>query len=390
MTEESAGTESTSVLPATLRDRITKGREVFLLDTRTEDDFEEWHITGETVDVVNYPYFNLLDGIPDELHSDLPDDQPITVVCAKGGASDMVADHLDAAGYDAENLTGGMKQWARIYETAPMDVDGPATIVQFQRPSSGCLAYLVASAGEAAVIDPLRTFADEYVEEARALDAELTHALDTHVHADHISGVRALAEETDARPVLPDPAADRGIDYDQSITTVTDGDAVSVGDVDIEVVHTPGHTSGMTTYRVDNALFTGDGLFVESVARPDLEDPEAARNAAATLYETLAERVLDLPDETIVAPGHFGDAAVPTESGTYTATLGHLRAAMDPLSFEKDRFVEFIVDDMPPRPANYEEIIATNLGQETPDDERAFELELGPNNCAASEEALTN
>lgn len=91
----------------------------------------------------------------------------------------------------------------------------------------------------------------------------------------------------------------------------------------------------------------------------------------------------------MVAPGHFSDAAEPNDDGTYTATLGPLKASMEPLSMPREEFVEFILSDMPPRPANYEEIIETNLGQRSPGDDEAFRLELGPNNCAARQDALT-
>ncbi|MDL5360463.1 MBL fold metallo-hydrolase [Halalkalicoccus sp. NIPERK01] len=378
-----------SVSPEELKGRIDD-EDVFLLDVRSEGDFGEWRIEGETVDVVNYPYFQLLDGIPEDLLDELPKDRRITVLCAKGGSSEMIAGHLEEEGYDVDHLERGMNGWARIYEYAELDVEENATIAQYQRPSSGCLAYLVVSDGEAAVIDPLRAFTEEYVQDARTLGADIAYALDTHVHADHVSGVRTLAAETNVTPVLPEPAAARGVEYDLPYETVADGDALAVGDVEIEVIHAPGHTTGMTAYKVGDVLFTGDGLFTESVARPDLEDPEKARDAARTLYESLTERILTLPDETVVAPAHFSDAAIPQENGTYTAELGDLKERMDALSMDEESFVDFIVSGMPPRPANYEAIIAANLGHETPDDEEAFALELGPNNCAASEEALTN
>ncbi|MFC6734293.1 MULTISPECIES: MBL fold metallo-hydrolase [unclassified Haladaptatus] len=379
-----------SISPEALKDRIDSGEPVFLLDARGEGDFEEWHIDGETVDIVNYPYFQLLDGIPEDLLAQLPEDRQITVLCAKGGSSELVAAHIQDEGYDVNHLEGGMKGWARIYEYTELDVAVDATIAQYRRPSSGCLAYLVVSDGEAAVIDPLRAFAHEYEQDAHAMGADLTYALDTHIHADHISGIRTVAAETDATPVLPKPAADRGVEYDVPYETVADGDTLTVGDVEIEVIHTPGHTTGMTAYTVGNVLFTGDGLFTESVARPDLEDPEAAKRAAATLHQSLTEKVLTLPDDTIIAPAHFSDAATPQDDGGYTAELGDLQESMAVLSMDEVEFVEFIVADMPPRPSNYEEIIAANLGRESPDDEKAFTLELGPNNCAASDNALTN
>ena len=379
-----------SIMSKELKERIDGSDDTFILDARSEGDFEEWHIDGEHVEIANYPYFQLLDGIPEELLAELPDEQKITVLCAKGGSSEMVAEHLEEAGYDVDHLERGMKGWARIYEYTELDVDTDATIAQYQRPSSGCLAYLVVSDGEAAIVDPLRTFTDDYLQDARNLGADLVYALDTHIHADHISGVRSVAERTDATAVMPEAAAARGVDYDLQYETVEGGDTLTVGDAEIDVIHTPGHTTGMTAYKVGNVLFTGDGLFTESVARPDLEDPEAAKDAAKTLYESLTEKVLTQSADTVVAPAHFSDSATPNDDGTYTTALGKLRDTMKALSMDERSFVEFIVSGMPPRPANYEAIIATNRGQESPDDEAAFELELGPNNCAASEEALTN
>ncbi len=104
----------------------------------------------------------------------------------------------------------------------------------------------------------------------------------------------------------------------------------------------------------------------------------------------MQDRVLSLPDDTVVAPAHFSDSATTADDGTYTSTVGELRKSMAVLSMDREEFVEFILSDMPPRPSNYEEIIATNLGQRHTDDEEAFELELGPNNCAASQDSLTS
>ncbi|MDS0292612.1 MBL fold metallo-hydrolase [Halogeometricum luteum] len=402
--------EVESVAPETVKRRIDDGERVAILDVRAESEFEEWRIDGDGVEVVNVPYFELLDGIDDDQLERIPAGDPTIVVCAKGGSSEYVAGHLVEAGVNAANLEGGMKGWARIYDYRELDADTEATIAQYQRPSSGCLAYMVVSDGEAVVVDPLRAFVGEYVADARVMGADIEYAVDTHVHADHVSGVRELAAETGARVVLPESAVERGVEYDTDYETVADGDALSVGAVDIDVLHTPGHTSGMTSYLVDDAvLLTGDGLFTESVARPDLEgaDDEAARAAAGELYDTLRSTILPLDDDVLVAPAHFSDvdtsqgdvsgnrtqsddAATPREDGTYAARLGDLTARMDALSMDRDEFVEFILSDMPPRPSNYEEIIATNLGRRDAGDEEAFELELGPNNCAASGDAMTS
>jgi len=381
-----------SVDPIELRERIESGESVTILDVRGSSEYEKWHIDGENVTIENVPYYEFIEGVDQALLERVPDGDPVIAVCAKGGASEYVAGLLVQVGVDAVNMAEGMNGWASIFEATELTrAPGPATVVQFLRPSSGCLSYLVCEGGEAAVVDPLRAFTDRYLEEAADRGCALVYAIDTHVHADHISGVRALAAEPGVTAVVPEPAVARGIEYDVPYETLADGDVLEVGAATIEAVHTPGHTSGMTSYLVDGGvLLSGDGLFVESVARPDLEKGAAgAPEAAGLLYDTIHERILTLPGETVVAPGHVSDAAEPDTDGTYTAVLGPLAESIAVLHRDREEFVEFILSDMPPRPANHEEIIATNLGQRDTDDEEAFELELGPNNCAASQDALT-
>jgi len=380
-----------SVEPEQLKARIDDGEDVTLLDARMTSEYEEWRIEGESVESINVPYFEFLeDEIDEEVLAEIPEDRQVTVLCAKGGASEYVAGRLIEAGYDVVHLEDGMNGWARIYDAVEVtEYDGAGTLYQYQRPSSGCLGYLLVDGDEAAVIDPLRAFTDRYLDDADEHDADLAYALDTHVHADHISGVRDL-DEAGVEGVIPEAAVDRGVTYADELTQAADGDEFAVGDATIEAVYTPGHTTGMTSYLVDGSfLATGDGLFVESVARPDLEEgDEGAPDAARMLYESLQDRVLSLPEDTIVGGAHFSDAAEPAADGTYTAPIGQLVEEMDALTMDEADFVDLILADMPPRPANYEEIIATNLGQEQVDDEEAFTLELGPNNCAASQESL--
>ena len=396
-----------SVDPESLKDRIDADEEITLLDTRMESEYEEWRIDGESVTSINLPYFQFLDDdIDDDVLAQVPDDRTVTVVCAKGGASEYVAGTLAERGYDVNHLEDGMNGWASIYETVEVErYDGSGTLLQYQRPSSGCLGYLLYDDGEAAVIDPLRAFTDRYLDDADDLGVDLRYAFDTHIHADHISGVRDLDAEG-VEGVIPAAAVDRGVTYAaersstspasearqdaDGLTTAADGDTFRIGDATIEAVYTPGHTTGMTSYLVDDSLLaTGDGLFIESVARPDLEEgDEGAPDAARMLYESLQERVLTLPDDTLVGGAHFSDAADPAADGTYTAPIGELVAEMDALTMDEQDFVDVVLSDMPPRPANYEDIIATNLGQHTVDDEEAFTLELGPNNCAASQDSL--
>ncbi len=200
-----------------------------------------------------------------------------------------------------------------------------------------------------------------------------------------MSGIRAVAERSDAEPVLPAGATERGLAFDARL--VEDGDELALGDAILTAIHAPGHTSEMTLFRLGDVLFSADTLFLDGIGRPDLEaGSDGARALADSLYETLHDRVPSLPEGTLVAPGHADSGAPRADDGTITERLDAVRDAVPLLSLDRESFVARVADDLPPRPANYEEIVAVNLGRETVDAETAFELELGPNNCAVSSE----
>ncbi|PSQ65414.1 MAG: MBL fold metallo-hydrolase, partial [Halobacteriales archaeon SW_9_67_24] len=137
-------------------------------------------------------------------------------------------------------------------------------------------------------------------------------------------------------------------------------------------------------FRVGDVLLTGDSLFLDGVPRPDLEaGADGAGDLANTLHDTLTGR-FDTDADLLVAPGHHGPSERLPADSPYTARLGDLHERLPAFSMERDTFVERVLDGMGPRPANHERIVAINRGRENPDDETAFELELGPNNCAAA------
>jgi len=383
-----------AITPEELQRRLDAGEPVTILDTRNRDEVEAWAIDGPSAERHHVPYAKFLSAKATGGAADLLPDgvgEPVVAVCPRGEASDEVAELLRGEGVDAVNLAGGMEGWARVYTVGelPAGATGDATVLQYRRPSSGCLAYLVVSGAsgndgrEAAVVDPLRAFADRYAADARERGAELVYAVDTHVHADHVSGVRAVADLADATPVMAARAVERGPTFD--VETVVDGDTLQVGETTIEVHETPGHTTGMVSLRVGDTLLTGDTLFAPGVPRPDLREGEdGAAEYARELHRTLTERFERFEDSVLVAPGHFTPGRPPAEDGTYTARLGDLRDSLSVLSLDREAFVERVLADMPPRPANFETIIAANLGRETLSDDDAFEAELGPNNCAAA------
>jgi glyoxylase-like metal-dependent hydrolase (beta-lactamase superfamily II) len=382
MTSRASGTAPT-ITPAELHRNISAGDPVSILDVRDRDEVETWRIEGESVAVRQAPMLEFVaaeaKGTIEDLASELDLSEPVVVVCGEGEASDYVAGLLHEAGIEARNLAGGMEAWADLYLAAEIDaVD--ALLLQYHRPSSGCLSYLIGSGGEAVVVDPLRAFVDRYVDDAAERGLSITAAVDTHVHADHVSGIRDLAAETDARTVLPAGALDRGLAFEAE--TIEDGGVIRIGETSLKARHAPGHTTEMTAVLLDGTLLSGDSLFLESVARPDLERGSAgAGDLAERLHETLGD-LLTLSDETVVAPGHVGPGAAPGANGASTATLRELRDRIALLGLDRGTFVERVLEDMPPRPANYERIIAANLGREKVEATEAFELELGPNNCA--------
>ena len=376
-------TEPPSLSAAALKERIDAGETVRLLDVRDRDEYDQWRIDGPTVQSAQVPFTSVLQakvrGTAESLLADLPGEGPVVTVCAEGEASEFAAGLLRAHGVDARNLADGMAGWARLYEAVELPCD-EATVVQFQRPATGCLSYLVVADGEAAVVDPLSAFTDRYLAVVAEHGATLRYAVDTHVHADHVSGLRELAAEG-ARAVLPARADARGVTFEASI--VEDGESIALGETSMTALALPGHTTEMTGFNVGDVLLTGDSLFLESVARPDLEaGAEGARDLARELYRTLHERLEVLPDETLVAPGHYSSTATRGPEGAFTASLGDLRARLDAFERSEAEFVDAVAGAASPHPANFERIVAINLGTADADAETAFELELGPNNCA--------
>jgi thiosulfate/3-mercaptopyruvate sulfurtransferase len=374
---------SDDVITATeLQRRVDIGAKMALLDIRNRDEIDVWKIEGPNIERVEVPYIKFVSAqVTGDVTDLLPDaETPVVVVCPHGEASNEVAMMLREAGIDAINLAGGMEAYARVYETTELPTE--ATVLQYRRPSSGCLAYLIVSGDEALVVDPLRAFTDRYAVDASIYNAELRYAVDTHIHADHISGVRDVAKRTGATPLLSARAVDRGVTFNAE--SVVDGDTIQVGRTAIEVVATPGHTTGMMSLLIGETLLTGDGLFVDGVPRPDLQAGDAgAVEYARELHRTCTERLEQFDDETLIAPGHYtpGGGAV---DGATTARLGELRDSMLVFDADRELFVDRVLASMPPQPANFETIIETNLGQTTLSDDQAFEVELGPNNCATT------
>ncbi|MBC5919824.1 MBL fold metallo-hydrolase, partial [Bacillus pumilus] len=304
-----------------LTKKIVNKEPLFLLDVRNQADVQDWKIEGEAIVHMNVPYFDLLEGVEGILH-DIPHDREVLVVCAKEGSSIMVAEMLSEAGRTVHYLEGGMKAWSEHLEPVKIgDLSGGGELYQFVRMGKGCLSYMIMSNGESAIVDAAR-MTDVYIRFAKKHHVSITQVLDTHLHADHISGGKKLAEQTGASYWLPPKDAEEVIfEYNR----LEEGERIAIGaaTIDIHPLYSPGHTIGSTSFIVDDQyLLSGDILFVDSIGRPDLAG--MAEDWAGDLRETLYDRYGALSKELIVLPAHFMIMDEVNEDGSVWKELGVL------------------------------------------------------------------
>jgi glyoxylase-like metal-dependent hydrolase (beta-lactamase superfamily II) len=249
--------------------------------------------------------------------------------------------------------------------------------VQVRRRGKGCLSYVVGAADAAFVVDASMD-TSVYREVADGHGWRITDVFDTHLHADHLSGARALAAEWGARLHL-NPADSFAFDYQP----LHDGERFALGTATFHVaaLATPGHTQGSTIYTIDDrVVLSGDTLFVDGVGRPDLA--ERASEFAHNLYHSLHDRILHLGDDALVLPGHYGDGVVVRPDTAVGATLRELRATLPELSLDEEAFVAWAIARTTPRPPNYVEIITANMGRAGKPADQLRALESGPNRCS--------
>ena len=212
---------------------------------------------------------------------------------------------------------------------------------------------------------------------AKARNWRITRVLDTHVHADHLSRSRRLAEMAGATLHMPEDAP---VSY--PFSGLGDGDALEVGAALLEAIRTPGHTPESTSYLLDGrALFTGDTLVLSAVGRPDLDaTPEGSREKARELYRSL-RRLLALGPEALVLPGHTSEP-VAFDGQPICAPLSEVRENEPVLQEGEDVFIEKIAGHASPTPSNFERIVELNRAGVSSEGDPT-ELEAGANRCAA-------
>lgn len=359
---------------------VVNKNELFILDVRNESDYNDWKIEGEAVTSINIPYFDLIDGV-DHILEKLPKDRTILVVCAKEGSSKFVAEALEEAGLTkVAYLEGGMKSWSEYLYKTEVYADEHIKVYQYIRVGKGCLSYMVVSGREALIVDPSR-FIDVYEADAANEGVKITHIVDSHLHADHISGGKELAERTGAKYYI---MKSEGAVFE--FYALENHEEIIFEDVKLEVlaVKTPGHTPGSVSFLVNNKLlFSGDTIFVGGLGRPDLGGKVA--EWAQDLYETVYEKVATFADDVLVLPGHYANLDDEmNQDGLIGDLLGNIRSRNELLQdIDKEKFVDMVVANANTEtPPNFEEIVAINRGVVEADKEKQQELEIGPNRCA--------
>jgi glyoxylase-like metal-dependent hydrolase (beta-lactamase superfamily II)/rhodanese-related sulfurtransferase len=386
-----------------LLEQLERRRKFFVLDVRNRDAFERFRLEGRApLPTLNVPYFELLEmggkedmldsivaGLEQDLGQQLPKDMPILAICAKGESSEQVMQALRRLGYDSASLQGGMRAWAEHYAIHAITEGADLAIYQVSRPARGCLSYVIASDGKAIVIDPLRHLSP-YLDLARDKGFTITTVIDTHGHADHISGGPQLSGKTGAPYYLHPYDAIHPMDVlpaTISYEYIRDGQRFSVGQHELAALHIPGHTLGLVAFRLsDQYLFTGDSIFIRSIARPDLG---GKADSWAPLHGRSLRRLLALPGGIEVLPGHFSSLDEGDDRGRFCASLDDLKKRNEGLITlqreSEDGFVRYLLASLPAFIPEYVDIKRVNAGLLSPGEDDAATLETGKNVCALSQ-----
>lgn len=231
---------------------------------------------------------------------------------------------------------------------------------------TGCAAYVFGcgTLGKCAVVDPQARDIESYAAFAEAKGMRITHVIDTHIHADHLSGGRSMAARAGAAYCL-----DRSAEVSFAFEPLDDGQTIELGNTIAQVIHTPGHTTESICLLVSDLrrgpepwfLLTGDTLFVGAVGRPDL--PGHTKDNAAQLYTSLHGKLLTLPETLEVYPAHFaGSACGAGMSGKPATTLAFEQRWNPTLALSQEDFIASVSEGIPAKPAAMEAILRVNKG----------------------------
>jgi glyoxylase-like metal-dependent hydrolase (beta-lactamase superfamily II)/rhodanese-related sulfurtransferase len=358
----------------TLSNWLESGKQVTVLDIRTKEQREEWKIPG-SIYVDAYKQLNEGDAsVLDEVF--IPQNTPVVTVCAAGKTSQIAASELRKKGVEAYSLENGMKGWSLAWNKAILNFEG-YQIIQLRRTGKGCLSYIISSEGRAIIVDaslPLEVYESTLKENNWQLKA----VIETHIHADHLSRSKQVADKFHVPLMLPVP---NKVQFD--FKKLAENEIINLGKAQIKGIATPGHTIESVCFLInDEVLLSGDTIFTNAIGRPDLKaNEEEAKKRAELLYDSL-QKLLQLKEEIIVLPAHTS-SPVDFDGKPINATLSEIKKNVSVLKLDKASFVKNILDKLPPPPSNYLSIVEKNLSGNIAD-VSPIDLEAGANRCAVS------
>lgn len=384
-----------------LKEKLDKGEDIFILDVRTPEEHNAWKFSYDRYEETPVIPIDRLVNSQNIVSEQIPKNKEIVTVCTHGNRSQMAAQMLSKLGYKVKNIKGGMAAWNQVYDVARLPqsnitttttTHSQLTIWQLRRVSKGCMEYVIALGNAATVIDSTCDLDNSVFRFAEDNDLKIVNVIDTHMHADHVSGLSTVVKRTGANAYISaqeeyEPDIDLGI----QVNPIKDNQKIPIGkDMSLMAIHTPGHTEGSMSFvlNLDNnevqkhyCIFSGDILFVNAVGRPDLHNK--ARDFATKLYDTYQSKILQYPDNTVILPAHFDtDSIAVKHNEPIFETIGIIKRKVKLLSIPKNDFIEFMVSSVTPRPANYEKIIQINKRLTPCDRINIGDLEEGPNSCA--------
>jgi len=368
-----------------LAQRLDRGESLQVLDVRTPDRVARNRVAfGTELQFHALPNSKIF-ALPDAPDLQLDAGRPVAVICGHGNSSKQTTAFLRERGYEAYSVTGGMAAWEAVYVARRLSpTPSLSHVIQLDRVGKGALSYVLVSDGDAVVVDPGR-----HVERYDALLAELratpAAVVDTHLHADYLSGAREAAARWQVPYFLhPDDAVSP---YDSTpgrlaYQPLHDGDTIAFGRGTLRVAHVPGHTLGSISLIADEGLvLTGDFLFVQSVGRPDLAGQ--TESWAKLLWHSLERARQSWPGDLLVLPAHYASELERRADRAIAARFDVIAATNAAAAIQDERaFLQWIAEHTTSFPDAYRTIKETNLALADLSDSEAEMLESGPNQCA--------
>jgi len=368
---------------AELYDWLVSKTDIVVLDVRNKVDFGRFKVESPfDFELLNISYFDFME-IEDECVAQVPADRPIRIVCAQEGSAKFVAEILEKHGFsDVGYLEGGIKSWGNLLVPVQLHEAENYSLYQFIRPGKASCSYGLVSGRELALFDPSRNI-DFYLGFAEQQKCRLVKTFETHLQADYIAGSRILSEKTGA-DFLANESDFTGSNIKYSPLQDKKTYSIAGSGASIQAIFTPGHTPGSTSYLIDDKyLITGDTIFIQSIGRPDLGGK--VDSWSDKLFDTL-KMIQQLDDKLVVLPGHYMSWEEANDTLVFADTLAEIqRYNKDIFAIQdKQNFLRFIKNNMRPQPEEYAKIRLINANLEKVDDNKAEELDLGKNECAAT------